>query len=102
MYFAVLIPHHNMGNSFNWVCELELVSPSYPLFQKRILGSFRPYPNSNFNVLNSVGLTYLTKLPIQFMSLVLSQNGNNFDDSRQIYHGGEATETTSTTFTAHE
>ena len=41
---------------------MELVSPSYPLFQKSILGSFRPYPNSNFNVVNFLGLTYLIKL----------------------------------------
>ena len=37
-------------------------SPSYKLFRKRILEFIRPHPNSIFNVPNSLGLTYLTRL----------------------------------------
>ena len=38
--------------------------PSYKLFRKRILDFIRPQPNSIFNFSNSLGLTYLTRLPV--------------------------------------
>ena len=37
------------------------VSPSYLSFKKRTLEFIRPHPNSIFNVLNSLALTYLTR-----------------------------------------
>ena len=39
-------------------------SPSYKLFRKLILEFIRTQPNSIFNVCNSLGLTYLTRLHV--------------------------------------
>ena len=56
-------------------------SPSYKLFRKRILEFIRPQPNSIFNVPNSLGLTYLTRLRVGLSHLREHKFRHNFRDS---------------------
>ena len=56
-------------------------SPSYKLFRKRILEFIRPQPNSIFNVPNSLGLTYLTRLRVGLSHWHEHKFRHNFRDS---------------------
>ena len=56
-------------------------SPSYKLFRKRILEFIRPQPNSIFNVPNSLGLTYLTRLRVGLSHLCEHKFHHNFRGS---------------------
>ena len=50
-------------------------------FRKRILEFARPRPNSTFNVPNSVGLTYLTRLRVHLSHLRKHKLHHDFRDS---------------------
>ena len=70
-------------------------SPSYKLFRKRILEFIRPQPNSIFNVSNSLGLTYLTRLRIGWSHFCEHKFRHNFRDSlNPICNCGNAIEST--------
>ena len=70
-------------------------SPSYKLFRKRILEFIRPQPNSIFNIPNSLGLTYLTRLRVGLSHLREHKFRHNFRDSlNPICNCGNAIEST--------
>ena len=70
-------------------------SPSYKLFRKQILKFIRPQPNSIFNVPNSLGLTYLTRLRVGLSHLREHKFRHNFRDSlNPICNCGSAIEST--------
>ena len=72
-------------------------SPSFQLFRKRILEFIRP--SSIFNIPNSLGLTYLTKLRVGLSRLRKHKFRHNFRDSlNPICNYGNAIEQLSTTF----
>ena len=56
-------------------------SPSYKLLRNRILEFIRSQPNSIFNVPNSLGLTYLTRLRVGLSHLREHKFRHNFRDS---------------------
>ena len=66
-------------------------SASYKVFRKQILEFIRPQPNSIVNVLNSLGLTYLTRLRFGLSHLRVIEptkhyllHCSNFKNERQI------------------
>ena len=64
-------------------------------FRKRILEFIRPLANSTLNVAKSLGLTYLTRLRVDFSHLREHKFRHNFRDSRNpIYDCGNLTEST--------
>ena len=68
-------------------------SPSNKLFRKRILKFIRPPPNSIFNVPNSLGLTYLTRLRVGLSHLREHKFCHNFWGSlNQICNCGNSIE----------
>ena len=70
-------------------------SPSYKLFIKQIPEFIRPRPNSIFNVPNSLGLTYLTRLRVGLSHLHEHKFRHNFRDSlNPICNCGSAIEST--------
>ena len=56
-------------------------SPSYKPFRKQIQEFIRPHPNSTFNIPNSLGLTYLTRLRVGLSHLREHKFRHNFRDS---------------------
>ena len=70
-------------------------SPSYKLFRKRILEFIIPQPYTIFHVLNSLGLTYLTRLRVGLSHLREEKFRHNSRDSlNSICNCGSAIEST--------
>ena len=68
-------------NEWNKLDCLVKNAASFHVFKKQILDFIRPLPNSIFNILNPLGIKYLTRLRIGFSHLKEHKFRHNFQDS---------------------